>query len=473
MNPAIPRVFAPLLIVLLAASPLGAQGTSTLHLTLEDAVERALAHSPALRLAEAMLDETGARVASARAMRLPTVTANVQFRWQPTAGSAGGSFNYAPDPTAPLEQRVAYLEAVAPVAGLSVLDPQLLFTSSEYGWSHGIQAEKAVFDGGRTSAAIDLARALEASARASADRTAAQVRLDTEIAYRQLLLARDRLRMAGAVVETARSDADLVCRSADRETASELDVLRAELEVAKVEPRLMDAVASERRADAHLRTLLGIDDAVALELDASLDASILMAGGADIDPSTLLEEVQAGSLRAADAAVHAADAEVRSIAAQRWPSLLLSVDMQRFQAPSEPFDLSGDWSRRTTLVGTVRVPVLTPGRRAEERAAKARSEQARMERQRLVDGVRFDHASVRAERTRALDAWRTGQTRLTAARRSAELTQAALERGIVVEADLARSRLDVLEAEATVLEAVIDYLSADDAATASYGANGS
>lgn len=437
-----------------------ADGVHPLRISLEEATRRALGSSTDVLLAAAVVDETSAQVQSARAARLPQLGLGLQFRWQPTAASAGGAPPFAPDPTAPLEQRVRYLEATAPYAAFSALDPTLLFSSREYGWIRSLTVEQVLWDGGRISASVDAAKAAQDAAESALISAHARTELDVGLAYRQLILARTRVEAARAAMDAARTAADATCAMEARDAASELDRLRAGMEVSALEPRLAEAVAAEAVAEAQLRILVRADANQSLELTTAIDAEELMAF-ANVEPSALLGVVQAGDLRSAEAAIHAAEAEARSIRASRKPSLALRLEDQRLLSPDQPLDLGGSWSRTTSLSAAIQVPVLAFGRRADERAAEARAEQARIQARQIRDGHALEDTSVRAERTRALTSWEVQRDRLAAAQRAAELTAQALERGVSTEVELARAELDRVEAEAALLESVIDYLNAD------------
>src|SRR5690606_5769983 len=101
------------------APPLAAQeaATDTMDLSLPDAAALALGESEEILLARSQVALAGVQVASARSAVLPQV--NASFGYTRTLASifSGAStpalpdsMRFDPDPSLPLEQRVAYLE---------------------------------------------------------------------------------------------------------------------------------------------------------------------------------------------------------------------------------------------------------------------------------------------------------------------------------------------------------------------------
>ncbi len=429
-------------------------------LTLQAFVERAIATSTAVQAAVARRDEADAAIGSARAARRPTITANAQFNWQPSASAGASGLAWSPDPTAPLEQRVRYLELAAPTAALAVLTPQILASAARYAWIGGISGQSTVLDGGRTRAAVAAAAARRDASDAILDAERARARLDAELAYRQLQLAREQVATATRARETTMSERDAACARWSRGLVSELEMLRSEMALADLDRRLADARAAESRADERLRLLGDLPAEGELVLATPVDTSPL-GDFVAIEPTELLVAVQQAERRSAEAAVAGARAEVRATRANRLPSLVVRADLQAIRAPEDPFTLGGVWQDVQTVTFGVQFPILRPGQRSAERAAEARLAQSRVDVRRVADGARLDSKSASAERARARSAWLAARARLAAAHRSAELTTSAVGRGIATPTDEARSRLDVLEARTQLLHAFVDYLSAD------------
>jgi cobalt-zinc-cadmium efflux system outer membrane protein len=449
-----------------AAQAAPASATDTLRLTLEEAVERVTTRSTAVRMAAARHDDAEAAVSVARAARLPTVTGNAQLTWQPSVDESASGFRWSPDPTGSLEQRVRYLEHATPAAGLAALPPQLIALAARHSWTAGISGQFTLLDGGRTRAAVSGASARRTAARAAVDAERSRAQLDAELAYRRLLLARERVAVAKEGRATMAADHEATRRRWSRGVASELDTLRAEMQLADLDRRLADAVAAEHGADVQLRVLTDLPVGPALELTTPVAVAV-PDRLAQLDPSALLDAVEAANRRSAEAAVAAAAADLRAARARRRPSLVVRADLQAIQAPDDPFDLSGRWTDVQTVSAAIQVPLLRPITRAEVRSAEARVAQATVDARRVADGATSERAGVRAERERARHAWQAARARLAAAQRAATLTDSAAARGIGTTIDQARAQLDVLEAGTQVLEALIDYLSADAAVGAS------
>ena len=449
-----------------AAQLAAASAPDTLRLSLEQTIDRVTTQSTAVRMAAARRDEAEAAVSFARASRLPAVTGNAQFAWQPSADETPSGFTWSPDPTAPLDQRVRYLELATPAAGLAALPPQLLALAARYSWTAGISGQFTLLDFGRTRAAVSGASARRNAAHAAVDAERSRARLDAELAYRQLLLARERVFVSVRGRETMAADLDATRSRLARGVASELDTLRSAMQLADVERRLADALAAERGADVQLRVLADLPVGPTLVLTTAIE-TVSPDALEHLDPSALLDAVEEADRRSAESLVASAEADLRAARAKGRPSLMLRADLQAIQAPSDAFDLGGQWTDVRTLTAAIQVPLLRPISRAEVRGAEARLAQASVDARRVADGATSERVSVRAERERARSTWLAARARLAAAQRAATLTDSAAARGIATGIDQSRAQLDVLEAGTQLLEALIDYLSADAVAGAS------
>src|SRR3712207_6083878 len=125
-------------------------------LTLQDAVARAVGQSQEVRLARAQADLARAQVTSARAQALPQLNGSVGYTrtFESQFNNGGGvatpdSLQFSPDTTAPLEDRVRYLERNAPLAGLGGLGSlfgNLPFDQAN-AWTAGLTGSQVLYAG--------------------------------------------------------------------------------------------------------------------------------------------------------------------------------------------------------------------------------------------------------------------------------------------------------------------------------------
>src|SRR5690606_8805872 len=141
-----------------------------------------------------------AQVTAARAQALPQVDLNLGYtRTIESAFDMSGGFElpdslrFAPDPSLPIEDRVAYLENRVPLAGLAAMGS--LFSNMPFGQKNtymaAISGSQILYSGGRVGAALDIADKFEESARLNLREAESEVELQVRTAYYQALLAKE------------------------------------------------------------------------------------------------------------------------------------------------------------------------------------------------------------------------------------------------------------------------------------------
>jgi outer membrane protein len=266
-----PRITRTVVALLLAAAPAAAQ--TPLALTLEDAVNRAVAEAPRLAEARATEASASATVASRSAARLPSLSA--------TSGYL----------------RTNHVDAFGipqPDGTVRTLFPDIPDT-------YGARAELAVpiFTSGRTGAAVDAARAVLHAAEADTRVTEADVRLETIGAYWTLVTARERVRVLTAGLDRMDAWVGDVRARLDAGFLPPNDLLSAQAERARENVQLIQARNAAALAEVDLARLIGLPP------------------GQPINPATPVNQAMAGAVDAAAQPVEALVARARERRAER------------------------------------------------------------------------------------------------------------------------------------------------------------
>jgi outer membrane protein TolC len=185
----------------------------TIPLSLPDAIRRATTESEEIRLTDAQLRTAETAVTSARSRLFPQIGADLAYvRTLENPYSPGSrafqlpvSQRFQPDTTAPLEQRVRYLEQHAPEAGLqAIIDVfQRLPLGRDHVYSVNVNASQVLFAGGGVRAGIRRARREREAAEFAVTERRADLELEVTRAYYQSLLAQELLAIAVAALEQA------------------------------------------------------------------------------------------------------------------------------------------------------------------------------------------------------------------------------------------------------------------------------
>lgn len=448
-----------------AAQAGGAPPADTLGLTLEAALTRALGESEEIRLAESQVDVADAQVRAARAAALPQLSANVTYTrtFASPFGGGGGislpdSLRFEPDSSAALAERVRYLERNAANAGLAGLGS--LFSGLPFGqentYTAQLSASQLLYSGGRTGAAMRIARSYREAARLTMEEERAEVELKVRTAYTQAQLAQE---IAG-ISQAALAQADaFLAQERLRRTAgevSELEVLRAEVSRDNLRPQLVEATNAAELALLELKRLLDLPLDRPLRLTSPLDAP---ADSAAADPEAVERRA---SLAAAERQVRIREEQVRVARGAFLPSVSLQAHYGRQLQPATALGFEGDWRGDAAASLSVSIPLFDGLRRnAELQQARAEADQARLQLSQLREGaqLQFEQARGEAERARASIAAR--QTTVQAAQRVHDLTVLRYGRGLATQLEVSQARLELLQARSNLAQAVADLRIAD------------
>jgi outer membrane protein len=450
-----------------AAAP-GARG-DTVGLSLEEAVRRALGESEEIRLARSQVELAETQVREARAGIYPQVNANVGYTrtFASAFGGGGGitipdSLQFRPDSTAPLAERVRYLEENAPLAGLGGLGS--LFGNLPFGQENAYQAtlsgSQLLYSGGRTGAALRIARDFREVSRLGLIEQSAEIELQVRSAYVRALLAQELAASAQQALEQAEAflQQERLRLSAGR--ASELEVLRAEVSRDNLRPQLVQAQNAAQLASLDLKRLVDLPLDAPLALTTPLDVPSAEA----LARPALAAEATArrASLAAAERQVSIAEQNIRIARGAYLPNVSMNMNYGRLLYPSSPVDLSGEWRTDWTAGVTVQIPIFSGGLRAAQlQRARVQAEQARLQLSQLREGVQLQYEQAAGERERARTAIAARQTTVGAAQRVYDLTVLRYQQGLATQLEVSQARLELLQARTNLAQAVSDFLIAD------------
>ena len=320
----------------------------------------------------------------------------------------------------------------------------------------GLDADYVVYDGGARGADARAARAGLEAARLSRERAerqavaavvegylaAARARAARDVASEALDAQRDLLAVVEAQVDLGERPAAEVAQQEERVAAARGDVLAAERDLALAEARLVRVLGLDPAAEYAFPTP---DAAPPADAAPPVDALVREALDARAD------------LRAADAAVRAAEAERGAARAGRLPTVSVGAYVGTGYSSAAGASIPGQFgdNRAGALRLTVSLPVLDRGAsgaavaRAEARAAALRV---------AADDARRQAALDVRERAVALDALaaqaETAAVRVRAARVALDAERARYGAGAATLQDV--SLLQARLTDALVQQALID-----------------
>ena len=460
-----------------AAAPAAAQVTppappvrgDTVPLALSEAVRRALEESEEIGLARSQVQLADAQVTETRAGALPQIGGTLGYtRTFASAFQSGGftlpdSLRFEPDSLASIEERISYLERNAPLAGLGGLGS--LFGNLPFGqenaYSFNLNASQLLYSGGRTGAALRIARDFREAARLGLTEETAEIELQVRTAYYRALLAQELEEIATAALQQAEAFLAQERLRLGAGRASELDVLRAEVSRDNLRPQLVEARNAAELSLLNLKRLtdLPLEQPVRLTTPlAAPPASVLAQDG----PSPQLQVAQRAAVAAAERQVSIREQGVRVARGAYLPNVSVQMNYGRQLFPSTMFAFNEEWRTDWTAGLNVNIPIFNGFQRsAQLQQARVELERARLQLSQLREGVQLQYEQARGERERARAAISARQRTVDAATRVYELTTLRYSQGLATQLEVSQARLELLQARTNLAQAVADFYIAD------------
>lgn len=412
------------LALLAPARPLGAEES----LTLAGAMQRARESAREVAAARARHEAAEARARQASAFRLPSL--NLTALYTRTNNPAEvfalklnqGSFSFpefvATDPNkpAPIDAGITRAEIMLPL-----------------------------FTGGELSGRVEQARDAAEAAGGTADWASQNAALAAAEAYVHVAQAEEYIRLLKESRETVRAHVELARDRVGQGMLVKSELLRAEVELSRIDDLVAEAEGRARVANANL----------AFRLHAAGDASWTLAPLPE--PRPLDEPVDAwlatadarADLVSARKMLAAGELEEKVKRAPYWPKVALVARGELYG--DTPFASSGT-SGSIAAVATWNV-FQGGANRAAAAAAKADARAAREDVLQFADGVRLEVRREFEEARTARDRHETAKKALAAAREAERITRERFRSGIVKTLDLLDASTSRREAETRELVA--------------------
>lgn len=443
----------------------------TLPLSLDDALGRAFSKSEEVRLARSQVDLAETQVTSARSAALPQISGSLNYTrtfQSPYGGSGGGfqipdSLRFQPDSTASMAERIRYLEENAPNAGLEGLGG--LFGNLPFGQQHAyvasVSASQLLYSGGRTGAAMKIAKQFGTQARLGFQEQLANIEYDVRTAYYHALLARELEEISAAAVEQAQRFLDQERLRFQSGSSSELDVLRAEVSLENLRPQLVEARNASELAMLDLKRLVNIPVTQPLALTTRLEEPPLDSGA--VAPIANAKVEARPAVQSAETQVAIREQQVSIAKGAYLPSVSLQLNYGRQLWPNRAFDWGGvDWRPDFTASLGVTVPIFSGFKRsADVEMAQVQLQQSRLQLSQLREAVQLEYERARGERERARSSIAARRRTVDQAQRVYDLTVLRYEKGLATQLETSDARLALLQARTNLAQAISDYYVAD------------
>ena len=433
------------------SSSAGAASTAargdTLPLSLADAVRRADQLGEEVRIARANESTTGAQVTIARSAALPQLRINASENR--TVASARG-------------------QAVGSVF------------NQPYTYSAALNAQQMLFSGGRVVNGLRAARAAQNSASATVAETRSEVNLATQTAYLNALFTARAVQIQQQSYDLATAQLRQAEQFEKAGRFSHYDVLRARVQVANIEPQLLQAEEDAQLALLELRRLTNIPASRPIVLTTVVDSTVIRAALANVD--TVTGAANRPSVRAAEENARARQLGVSVARAALLPSVTFNLNsgygafpvngdifppgrgvLEQVTCPPGSAagrvctQQNGGWFSDRSFGFTVSWPIFdglaTKGNidlaGAQARVAQAQAAQTR-------ETAFNDVARARADLTRAQAQFAAQRENVTEANEAYQLANLRYSRGLATQLEVSDAQFALVTAELNAARATSD-----------------
>ena len=426
-----------LMIVLAAfamASPLAkAQTADTLRLSADDCVRIALSTNPTIKVA----DMEVTRVSYGKNLTVAQLLPQVSF---------SGQYSRA------LALQTMYMDAGDGTA-------RAIKMGRDNAYSVGFSAQVPLIAPQLWKSLklndIEIAQNVE-SARASR----LQMVNNVQNAYYALLLALDSHQVPIKNYATAKFNADIYKKTFETGTASEYDVLRSSVQVKNLEPSLIEAENTIRRAQLQLLLLMGIDITTPLKPTATLadyKAQMYdrtMAIDTSLDNNT--------SLRALDLQT---DYLKRALEVQKmswYPTLSGSINyMWHSMSMGSPLK-NFKWTTASTAALSLSLPIFQGGTRYyKQRQAEVAYKEMTWQRDNIVRSLNVQVKTQMDNIQKNVKQISTNEAGVEQARKANQIMEKSFQIGAASYLDLRDSEVALLESELSYYQSIYNYLVAE------------
>jgi outer membrane protein TolC len=407
------------ILLMLAAlhTPAFAQGGDPVPLTLEEAVKLALSRNYDVLIAGSELDELNGKIKEVRSGAFPQVTLQgYGLRMRDPSLLNSSSFDDVPK---------EFRDALVP-------RPNNMF-------DFGLSVKQPIFNAGKVRTALTLAK---------------EISFQVFQAFNNLLLAEANLEVVLDTQKQRQKHLEIARSRLRNGVATEIDVLRSEVNVANLEPELIRAENRIRLARASFNNVIVVDLNSPTKIDGSLQYRPWSPGGLeDLQKKTMELRPELNVLRK-----QVQEAKLAMSLARAENKLSVDMEGQYGYSVREPKNFFKNDFSRWNVTLSFKLPLYDSGRKAgllmqtDARLRAAEQRLAQME------------SSVRLEVKQAFDDMQSSAKAISAAEQSLKqaekvltMMQANYEYGAATTLDVMDSQTALSMAKNSVIGATYDY----------------
>lgn len=430
--------FAALLTFLAFSAPAQEQVT----LTLEQSVALALEQSPDLAMARNDYDKAGASVWQAWSTVLPRLDgyASLQHSWEIQTSRIP---NFLKPMLGPLGSMIPGVDQMPDFVDISF--------GLENTLRYGATVTQPLFLGGAGMAGIRTANAAERAAGHALDVKRQTLILDAATAFYAVLLARELVRVQENALSQAQANLDMVMKKFDVGMASPFDKMRAQVDVATIEPDVIAARNALQSSLSTLRMVLGLDPSTRVEIEGEFSYETEEYAARPLSDLQAMALEQRREKMIMEERKNIADNTITIARSAYWPTLIFQTELS-YLAMREDLRFSRpDLSKGITSSITLQLPIFVGFKSMKE------SEKAELEYRSVLEEERRLVNGISAEVELAYNGVHEAEEKHRSAVQTVKLGTEALRLARVMYNEGANTQLDVLNSQLALTRAQVNF----------------
>ena len=403
----------------------------------------------------------------------------VRIAWSEVLPDISGSATY----TRNLEIPVNFVPArfFDPSAPADELVPLQFGTDNN--WQGGFSVNQTIFRG-EAIIGINSSRLFKAAQAENLRATTQQIVTQTRIAYYNVLVAQEQLRLQQETVDRLREN---LRENRARQKAGLIDdyaVLQVEVQLKNQEPQLTQARYEVQQAYRELNVILGLPVDMNLQVQGDLSSFDILAEEVTNSINQNLKEIdrmtsysfeknrdlvdlaaeRRGDLRILETQEDLKEREIKAIKSRYLPTLSANYNLNWSAAQAGSpmfFGTEETRARSQTVALTVSLPLFQGFERtANLNIAQIEMKDIELQQEQAMRDARNEIASAREELNQAIETAPAREEALKQAREGYERAQARLENGLGSQLDVIEAEFQLRQAEVNYAQMVYNYLSA-------------
>ncbi len=410
-----------------------------LILTLEKSLALALKQNPEIKMAEKEVAKAKAGIGEALSSILPQLdaTANFQHDWAIQESTIPNFIK----------------EGLGDLAPPGLPDFLTLSFGLENTLSYGAQIRQALFLGGAGIAGIQTARAAKKGAEQYLEAKKQDLILQSANGFYSILLAKELVNVQEEAFSQAKANLDMVNKKYRVGMASGFDKMRAEVEVANLEPGIISARNNYRSSLTYFRNILGLSKEVIIEISGDFKFAEDDFGQMKLPDLHNMATKNRPEILALEQQKRMTKEGIIIARSNFLPKLYFQTNYSFLAMKNDLKFKQGDFSKGFTSSISLQIP-LFHGFRSSRLYQKAK-----LDHKILIDTEKQVKNGVFAEVEISLNKFQEAKQKYLSTQRTVKLAEEALRLANLMYDEGANTQLDVLNSQLALTQARMNYVS--------------